>query len=790
MNHSRRLLSVLAALAFCALAAPAAAEIGAFKLADWQAEVAPGSVVLADLEIEVEVVSGFATVKLRQVFENRSPRALEGAYFLRLPPEAVLMSFGVWDDGRWTEAVVIERREGRKAYQEIVSRMVDPALLEAPEAELTDAFKVSVAPIPAYGSRRVEISFHQWLPIRSGRREFILPLKPGPALAPERAWHCRFQVTVRDASPFGPVTADAPGAVNLVGETRASGAGAEWQAEFTGGPVALDRDLVLSIPVPADQSRLSILAYRDPDTEVLDISPFGGKTYRDDRGYFLAEAFLNLGGDTAAPAPPRDLAILFDTSLSMGFEKLEKAYQVLERVLASLRPADRFTLIAMDRAPRVWRPRPAAADPAAIGAALEFARRSPLAAGTDLTQGFLAAIGSLAPAPPGRKLLLVAITDGQASRNEVRPDRVAAAVLKADAGGVRLHAFGIGEDVNAALLARLADGSAGYFLWGRETEDLEPKLASFLAALGREPARGLSLKLPAAAGANLVYPAAAQSGFHLESRTWVGRYRSPLAAAAFELTGEAGGRPLSIAAAADLPESAPANAFIPRLWAERRVEALLDQIRAEGERPELVEEIVDLSRRFKFPTPYTSYLVAPRAFLRPRFIRPHDPILEVQTEPGARSVLAIFPFGELHRLRYLPDRDRWETRFIVPGWMKDGRYHCRLVIVDAAGKRRMEEKEFIVDSSPPRLFIRLGAAPRPGGRLELMVDADPDTRSIRAGLGSLPAVEVRWDPAARVCRGFIPIPAAWPAGEYTLRVYASDFAANVSARELAVRIGG
>ncbi len=48
-----------------------------------------------------------------------------------------------------------------------------------------------------------------------------------------------------------------------------------------------------------------------------------------------------------------------------------------------------------------------------------------------------------------------------------------------------------------------------------------------------------------------------------------------------------------------------------QLWARRKVGFLLDQIRANGEKKELVEEVVSLAKKYGITTPYTSYLVVP-----------------------------------------------------------------------------------------------------------------------------------------------------------------------------------
>ncbi|HEV3255946.1 MAG TPA: hypothetical protein VG013_03630, partial [Gemmataceae bacterium] len=53
------------------------------------------------------------------------------------------------------------------------------------------------------------------------------------------------------------------------------------------------------------------------------------------------------------------------------------------------------------------------------------------------------------------------------------------------------------------------------------------------------------------------------------------------------------------------------KAFVEDLWARRKVGYLLDQIRANGEKKELVNEVVSLAKKYGIATPYTSYLIVP-----------------------------------------------------------------------------------------------------------------------------------------------------------------------------------
>jgi len=47
------------------------------------------------------------------------------------------------------------------------------------------------------------------------------------------------------------------------------------------------------------------------------------------------------------------------------------------------------------------------------------------------------------------------------------------------------------------------------------------------------------------------------------------------------------------------------------LWARRKVGYMLDQIRANGEKKELVDEVTALAKKYGITTPYTSYLIVP-----------------------------------------------------------------------------------------------------------------------------------------------------------------------------------
>src|SRR5262249_33640296 len=149
-------------------------------------------------------------------------------------------------------------------------------------------------------------------------------------------------------------------------------------------------------------------------------------------------------------------------------------------------------------------------------------------------------------------------------------------------------------------------------------------------------------------------------------QTWIGQYAEPKPAVTFTASGQRDGKPVVIKADAPLPAESLSHENLPRTWAKARVDALLERIDRDGEDKASIDEIIGLRRKSKFVTPYTSFLPAPRSLLRPRVIRPGDPVLRLHTDASIRSVVAVFPFGLIKPLKHLQGEDVWQTRFLAP----------------------------------------------------------------------------------------------------------------------------
>src|SRR6185503_92205 len=272
-----------------------------------------------------------------------------------------------------------------------------------------------------------------------------------------------------------------------------------------------------------------------------------------------------------APPPPRSVLVMLDTSLSMQFEKLDRAYEAAEGLLRSLTPQDTFNLMLFNDDIGVFSNNPVDARPDQIERALSFIKSSYLSGGTDMG-GALDRAASLSRSMPSRKeRSIVMITDGNSTLASTRTKAIVDRFQKANDSGARarLYVFGIGSDTNIRLLGELARASRGYFDWTRETDDLSFKLKSFVSKVGRDPID--SLKLQNADDSNFyhVYPDYEATAYDGTRLSFVGRYKRA-GSASLALTGSEGGRPVRIAKQVELPERDDSHPHVPRMWARAR----------------------------------------------------------------------------------------------------------------------------------------------------------------------------------------------------------------------------
>jgi Ca-activated chloride channel homolog len=764
-----------------------------------KAQPDPSILSLEEMEITVQIDNGDARVFVRQIFANHTGGIQEGNYIFALPSRATVSDFAVWDGPVRIPAVILERKRAGEIYEELKRQSIDPGLLQmgergAEEAKRSAIFSARIVPIPAYCTKRLEFEYHESIPVENLKSYFAIPLRPD-AYQAQFAHHFRINFELRSAhflTNFQATMKAYP--LRLIENTPRVVRGS-----FEGENINLTEDFTATFDLDkAGSDTVAVITHRNPVSGPPSPTETAPVRSTNEPGFFAIDALLGLGPNANTekrnPSPSlgggKTAVVLFDTSLSMQWEKLERSYQALETLLRSLKPDDRFNLVLFNSQVQPFQPRPVPADGKSVQSALEFVRASRLRGGTDLQKVLQEALRESGASSGNAYLVL--LSDGGATEGLIRNAKLAGwyeAEWKRlpEASRPKTYIFGIGDDANLPLFKLLAreDGVLENVL---STEPLEFKLNSFLSKIGRSPVGQLGLTVSPDSAVGSVYPLQ-DAAFAGSRAAWVGRYQKPAEDVAFNVHGVRDGTPLAMSSKASLPRESNEHPQLPRLWARARVDALLEKIERKGEDAASIEEIIRLSRQYKFVTPYTSFLAVPRALLRPRVIRPGDPVIRVKTDPAIVSVVALFPFGLVKKLRYLPDEDTWQTRFLVPTDLPDGTYPVRLVMRDRVGQTYRESKTFVIASKSPTVQIKLlKTRYRRGEVLDLRVGASQNTRTLVARLEGAVPVSLRWDAKAGTNAGELFIPEQMIPGTYHLTVTAEDIAHNMGSQGVDIEI--
>ena len=786
--------AVLAVLITLLTSAPLLGDAGVLIPRDKQ-QPNPAILSLEEMEITIRIDNGDARVFVRQVFANHTAAIEEGNYVFALPSHATISDFATWDGPVRLPAVILERKRAEELYNQLKQQSIDPGLLQmgergAEEAKRSNVFSARIVPIPAWGTKRLEIEYHESIPVENLKSYFAIPMRPD-AYQAQAAAHFRINFELHSAHAIRNFQTPAKtfplqfdqNTPHLV------------QGHFEGQNVNLGEDFVVTYDLdPAASDTLQLLTYRNPISGQPSPTEMSPVRSTNEPGFFEAEALLGFGG---APVPtgtspsgvPKTVIVLFDTSLSMQWEKLERSYQALETLLHALRPADHFGLVLFNTETQVVPV--SSADSTNIQHAIDAVRASRLRGGTDLQLALQTGLQQASALGAGNAYLVI-LSDGGATRGPIQNAKLAAWYASTwkqlpDTQRPRTYILAVGDDANLPLFRMLAhqDGVLEQVL---STEPMEFKLNSFLSKIGRSPVGQLDLSVSPDTAVDTVYPLQAAT-FSGSVASWVGRYQKPQENAAFSVHGVRDGAAVQMTGKASLPRESSDHPQLPRLWARARVDALLEKIERDGEDQATIDEIIRLARQYKFVTPYTSFLAVPRALLRPRVIRPGDPVLRVKTDESINSVIALFPFGLVQPLRYLSSEDIWQTRFLAPTDMQDGTYTVRLILRDKVGHTYRESKTFVIASKPPLVQVKLNRKRfQRGQNIDLKVSASESTRTLIARMDGAVPVALHWDAKAASNTGALTIPEQAIPGIYKLTVTAEDIAHNIGTQEVQIEV--
>jgi Ca-activated chloride channel family protein len=544
-----------------------------------------GSFPFTPLEVSYHHVAAkidgqICTTTVDEEFFNPNAQTLEGTYLFPIPKSAQIDKFTMEIGGKETTAELLPADKARAIYEDIVRQEKDPALLEYADRGL---FRVHVYPIEGNSHKRVRITYSEVLKMDAGLVSYTYPLNTEKfSSAP-----------IRDVSVSVELKSDQP-ITSIYSPTHSVEIKRDGSLHATVGyetkDARPDTDFQLFFAPEKRDIALNLIPYRVGDHD----------------GYFMLLATPNL--DAKAKRIPKDVTFVLDTSGSMADDdKLVQAKKALTFCLANLNPEDRFEVIHFATEPEALFGSLTPADDGAVKKAEDFVKGLTPTDGTAIDDALKQAV-ALRPAKSERPYVVVFLTDGEPTVGETRDDVIVADTDKAAADGTRIFCFGLGTDVNAHLLDRIADNTRATSDYVLPNEDIEVKVSNFFAKIREPVLSNVTLTFPDGVHASKMYPQALPDLFKGEQLVLCGRYSGDGSGNCI-IQGDADGVKQTFSVPVTFPKEDLGQPFVPRLWASRRVAYLLDQIRMHGENPELKDEVSDIAREFGLVTPYTAYLI-------------------------------------------------------------------------------------------------------------------------------------------------------------------------------------
>jgi Ca-activated chloride channel family protein len=733
------------------------------------------------MNVSICVDNQTAIVQVTQIYENHTANTLEGKFVFALPETASVSDFAVWDGTTRIPGVMMERRRANEIYGEIKAQAIDPGILQIDDdAGGKTVFSAKVFPIPPFGTKRIEIEYTQNLPVENFGSHFTFPLKSSYG-EPQTVGKFSLALCAYSEFPFSSVNYDAQNFPLQISK--------QTENEFVGGFSAenytLNNDFSFDYAIKTENSLLSFIAYRAPERISAYELRNPALAAKNADGYFELRAVFN--EKSAQETAPRRVILLVDTSLSMYGEKLQRAVESAEFLLQNLNERDEFNLVLFGNEPNVFSPNPLTATPENVENVLGFLKNSNLGGGTNLKKALAKSIEIAQKFSSGEKSVVL-ISDANPTRETVNK-RAILSLFDKPQTSVKIYGLALGSDADTTLFNELAKETGGFYIQARETEDVSPIQEILLSKIGSQTIENLNFSSDFADNFYEVYRSG-ENSFNGSSFSFIGRYREPRTTTV-NLKANFGANAINLLKTVELPALADFHTNLPRLWARARIDWLVKEMDLNDEREDYITEIIALSQKYKLVSPYTAFIAAPRALLRPRLIQPGDPVIRVKTDESITQVFAVLPFGETLPLKFLESEGVWETRFLAPAWMADGSYNCRLLLTDKGGNGFEETKTFVVDSNAPILKINLPKTSyKSGEEIEIRVSADKDTAKLTARIYGAKPVQLFWSNAEKANIGKIVVPSNLASGKYVLTVSAEDFAHNQSSEEIRIEVLG
>lgn len=540
-----------------------------------------GNLPLVSQKIKVSINNQVAVTSLEMVFDNPHDFTIQPNIRFPIHEKASVQSFSLTDStGETYSGTIEESAKATETFNEAKAEGLMPAMSVQKQPGV---FETSIGAIGPRSRATVTIEYSEILPYSRGTVSYKLPFDVA-------SWQ---QSKLDTVSIVADVT-DQKEIVQIVSPSHDIYAEKtvekNWRVVFEKNNFLPAGDFMLNYDVKAEKMATNFLTTR-PDAE------------KD--GYFLlmlSPAEMVAEADIA----DRDIVFVVDTSGSMSGQKMQQTKTAFEFFVSRLNANDRFGIVAFESRINPWQPELQKLTEENRQQARSFISALQPSGGTNINDSLQQAL-KMFDQQQNRTRTIVFLTDGEASTGVTGTDAIVNNFNTANLLKVRTFTLGVGRSVNKSLLSKIAVENRGEAVYLDETSNsIDKDLIGFYQSISTPLLVDLELDF---GGIEVVecYPKTLPNIYQGTQLVISGRYKKG-GEAQIKLLGSLNSVKQEFPITAAFAENSKENLFVSRFWAKAKADDLLLQMQTYGQKPEMKEQVIQLSKEYQFATPFTSFI--------------------------------------------------------------------------------------------------------------------------------------------------------------------------------------